>query len=150
MLPQILNAHVPEELKELRKKSKRVANIDDTCRNVCVMLIDCMYANQGIGLAAPQVGIHKRIIIVDDNGYPLTLINPEITATSSNKVTLNEGCLSVPEHYEDKERPESITVKYRNLKGRTVKQTFIGLLSRIIQHEIDHLDGIIFTDNYSL
>ena len=150
MLPQILNAHVPEELKELRKKSKRIANVDDTCRNVCVMLIDCMYANQGIGLAAPQVGIHKRVIIVDDNGYPLTLINPEITSTSSNKVTLNEGCLSVPEHYEDKERPESITVKYRNLKGRTVKQTFTSLLSRIIQHEIDHLDGVIFTDNHNL
>jgi len=150
MLPKILNVHVSEELKELKKKSKRVATVDDTCRNVCAMLIDCMYANKGVGLAAPQVGIHKRIIIVDDNGNPLTLINPEITSMSSDTVILNEGCLSVPEHYEDKQRPESITVKYRNLKGRPVKQTFTGLLSRIIQHEIDHLDGVIFTDNHNL
>jgi peptide deformylase len=147
---QILNVNVPEELKELRKKSKRVANIDDTCRHVCAMLIDCMYENKGIGLAAPQVGIHKRIIIIDHEGTPLTLINPEITDTSTTQVIMNEGCLSVPEHYEDKERPESITVRYRNLKGKPVKETFTGLLSRIIQHEIDHLDGIIFTDNHSL
>jgi peptide deformylase len=109
-----------------------------------------MYVNKGIGLAAPQVGIHKRIIIIDHEGTPLTLINPEITDTSTTQVIMNEGCLSVPEHYEDKERPESITVRYRNLKGKPVKETFTGLLSRIIQHEIDHLDGIIFTDNCSL
>lgn len=143
---QILNSAVPEELKELRIKSKRVANIDDTCRHVCALLIDCMYENKGIGLSAPQVGIHKRIIIIDNEGIPLVLINPEITEHSTNTVISEEGCLSIPGHYQDKERPESITVKYRNLKGRPVKQTFTALISRIIQHEIDHLDGILFTD----
>lgn len=142
---QILNASVPEELKELRIKSKRVANIDDTCRMVCAMLIDCMYDNKGVGLSAPQVGIHKRIIVVDA-GTPLVLINPEVTDTSPNMITSEEGCLSVPGHYQDKERYEWITVKYRNLKGRPVKETFTGLISKIIQHEMDHLDGILFTD----
>lgn len=132
--------------KVLKQKAKRVAHIDDTLRNLLAGMVDCMYENNGIGLAAPQVGISKQIIIIDDNGTPIVMINPEILEYSETKVLMNEGCLSVPGIFEDVLRPEWVRVRYRNTKGRYQDLKYTGLTARIIQHEIDHLFGKLFVD----
>ncbi len=132
--------------KTLRRKAKKVANIDDTVRTLCVSLVNTMYQNNGVGLAAPQVGILKSIIVVDVKGEPLVLINPEIVSTSTDKVSMEEGCLSIPGKYKDILRPDRITVKYRDTKGRTHLECYTGLTSRIIQHEVDHLLGVLMVD----
>jgi peptide deformylase len=132
--------------KVLNRKAKRVAKIDDSIRNFCASMIDAMYANNGIGLAAPQVGVSKRIIIIDVDGSPLVMINPEIITQSDKQVVMNEGCLSIPETYIDLNRPESISVKFRDRKGIPHHNSYSGLTARVIQHEIDHLDGKLMTD----
>jgi len=132
--------------KVLNRKAKRVAKIDDSIRNFCASMIDAMYGNGGVGLAAPQVGVSKRIIIIDVDGAPLVMINPEIITQSDNQVVMNEGCLSIPETYIDLKRPESISVKFRDRKGRPHHNCYAGLTARVIQHEIDHLDGKLMTD----
>ena len=132
--------------KVLRQTAKRVANIDDTLRSICASMCDTMYENNGVGLAAPQVGISKRIIVVDNNGKPLILINPEIVFFSDNKIEMEEGCLSVPEEVKTILRSESVKIKYRDTKGKPHIETYDGLIARVIQHEIDHLDGILMTD----
>lgn len=128
--------------KVLTQKAKRVASIDDTIRNFCASMIDTMIKNEGIGLAANQVGILKRIIIVSDEGNIKVLINPEITYFSEQKVPFDEGCLSIPETFLTITRSENITVKYRDLKGKPRMERYSGLTARVIQHEVDHLDGI--------
>lgn len=132
--------------KVLTQKAKRVASIDDTTRTLCASMIKTMLANEGIGLAANQVGVLKRIIVVLDGDNPKVLINPEITEYSSSNVVMNEGCLSIPGEYLDIERPEEVVVKYRDTKGKPHIERFSGLTSRVIQHEVDHLDGIVMTD----
>ena len=133
--------------KKLKRKSKRIDKIDDTIRTLCASLVETMYANNGIGLAAPQVGIHKRIIIVDKGDKePIILINPEIIFSSESLIEMEEGCLSVPNTFETLKRPESISVKFRDTKGRTHFNTYDGLIARVIQHEIDHLDGKLFIE----
>jgi peptide deformylase len=129
--------------KVLKQKAKRVASIDDTIRNFCASMIKTMLDNEGIGLAANQVGVLKRVIVVLDGDIPKILINPEITKYSPNIVMMSEGCLSIPGKYLDIERPEEIVVKYRDTKGKPHMERFIGLTSRVIQHEVDHLDGIV-------
>ena len=128
--------------KVLTQKAKRVSRVDDTIRNFCASMVDTMLENKGIGLAANQVGVLKRIIVVliDDN--PVVMINPEVVEFSKNLVMMNEGCLSIPGEYFDIKRPESIKVKYRDLKGKPHFETYSGLTSRVIQHEIDHLEGV--------
>jgi peptide deformylase len=128
--------------KVLTQKAKRVASVDDTIRNLCTSMIDVMIKNNGIGLAANQVGILKRIIIVSDEGNIRVMINPEIVEFSENTCMMEEGCLSIPETYLPISRAENIKVKYRDLKGKPHFETYSGLTARIIQHEIDHLDGI--------
>ena len=128
--------------KVLAQKAKRVASIDDTIRNFCASMIDTMIKNEGIGLAANQVGILKRIIVVSDEGNIKVLINPEITYFSEQKVPFDEGCLSIPETFLTITRSENITVKYRDLKGKPRMERYSGLTARVIQHEVDHLDGI--------
>jgi peptide deformylase len=135
-----------EENKLLRKKSKRVDKIDDSVRNLCASLVDTMLANNGVGLAAPQCGIHKRIIVVLINEQPKVLINPEIIFFSDDKEVAEEGCLSIPEKFIQKKRYSKITIKYRNLAGHPNLETHEGFNARVIQHEIDHLDGILMTD----
>jgi len=132
--------------KILRKKSKKVAKIDDSIRNLGESLIETMLANNGVGLAAPQCGIMKRIIVVLVNEEPKVMINPEIIFTSEEKEISEEGCLSIPQTYIEKERYSKVTVKYRNLQGHPQLENYEGLVSRIIQHEIEHLDGILMTD----
>ena len=128
--------------KALTQKAKRVASIDDTVRNLCASMIDAMIKNDGIGLAANQVGVLKRIIIVSDEGNIKVFINPEITYFSEEKVSFDEGCLSIPETFISILRSENIIIKYRDMKGKPRIEKYSGLTSRIIQHEIDHLDGI--------
>jgi peptide deformylase len=135
-----------EDDRLLRKKSKRVANIDDTIRNIAASMIDTMVENRGIGLAAPQVGILKQIIVVLVNENPVVMVNPEILEISTETCVMNEGCLSFPGQYLDIERPEKVKIKYRCLSGRPVVESYEGLEARIILHEIDHIHGIVFTE----
>lgn len=130
----------------LRYKSKRVANVDDALRSFCCNLAKIMRDKNGIGLSAPQVGLNKRIIVIDKVGENWVLINPEILWKSENSIEFEEGCLSVPGEFDNVKRPESIKIKYRNLKGKPVIEIIDGLMARVVQHEIDHLDGILFVD----
>ena len=113
-----------------------------------------MYAAPGIGLAAPQVGISKRVIVVDvapkdAPRQPLRLVNPELVWVSDDDSRYEEGCLSVPEHYADVVRPAAIRVRYRDEQNQLQELAADGLLATCIQHEIDHLDGILFIDHLS-
>lgn len=132
--------------KLLKRKSKRIASIDDTIRNLCVRLTETMIENNGIGLAAPQCNILKRIIIVQTVNGPISLINPDIISESVETEICEEGCLSIPGKSFPKERAKSVKVKYRNTKGKPVIETFSGLEARIVLHEIDHLNGIILNE----
>ena len=133
----------------LRKKARFVAKIGDDERKFAYNMIETMRSANGVGLAAPQVGISKRIIVVEDsegdNRIALILINPKITR-KKGKVKFCEGCLSLPGVSNDVIRPEFITVEALNLDGDMLKINADGLLARIIQHETDHLDGIMFID----
>lgn len=134
-----------DENKLLRKKSKRVASIDDSIKNLCVSLIDTMISNNGVGLAAPQCGVLKQIVIALIDNEPKIFINPEIISTSNELVSGEEGCLSIPGTFIEKNRYNTVTVRYRNIKGRPCLDTYEGLSARILQHEIDHLHGILMT-----
>ena len=135
----------------LRQPAKRVAKVDDSTRKIVREMLETMYSADGIGLAAPQVGIHKQIIVIDINldkpdVPPLVLINPKVTKSGSNFCKAEEGCLSIPGVYLDVSRPESIEVSYKNEQGKPSKLKADGLLSRAIQHEMDHLNGVMFVD----
>lgn len=135
---------------ELKKVSQPVDEIDKEIKNLISDMFETMYNAPGIGLAAPQVGILKRVIIVDieykqGEGNPIALINPEIIK-SSGETTFEEGCLSVPDFTADVERYEEITVAGLNENGEEVELQCDGLLAIALQHEIDHLNGILFVD----
>ncbi len=135
----------------LRKPTKRVSKIDQSIRTLAQQMIQTMYAEKGIGLAAPQVGIHKQMLVIDCDPQntatpPLVLINPEIKGYSQEVVTGEEGCLSIPGVFLDVVRPEAVEVKYKDDSGRPQKMKARGLLARVIQHEMDHLQGVLFVD----
>lgn len=136
-----------KENKLLRKKSKRVAKIDDTIRNLAASLLETMKSNNGIGLSAPQCGIHKCVIVVSIDDKEKVLINPEIIFKSDELEECEEGCLSIPGKFIQKRRHKSITVKYRNLCGHPLLETHNGLMARVLQHEIDHLSGVLMDDS---
>ena len=138
----------------LNQISKKVEIIDDSIKATLDQMLECMYQNNGIGLAAPQVGILKRLVVIDcsdnkDMKKPLKLINPEITELSKNISEFEEGCLSLPSQYAKVIRPSEITLKYRNIEGLICESKFSGLEATCIQHEIDHLDGKLFVDHIS-
>ncbi len=138
----------------LKVESAPVENIDDATRTLIDDMVSTMYAAPGVGLAAPQVGVHKRIIIVDPSdgeGNPqlVRMVNPEITAWSDQLVEREEGCLSLPDFYEQLERPQAIDVHFVDPDGRERTLSADGLLARCIQHEVDHLVGVIFVDHLS-
>lgn len=116
-------------------------------------MLATMYAAPGIGLAAPQVGVDLRFAVVDlhpdDKPAPLILVNPKIETVSAEQVTREEGCLSIPGQYADVTRPERVTVSYEDLDGQSLTIEADGLLATCLQHEIDHLDGILFVDHLS-
>ena len=130
----------------LTQKAKRVANVDDAIRNICCSMIQTMHSANGVGLSGNQVGILKRIIVFLDGQEERVMINPEIINASLEMSTFMEGCLSFPEMYLDIRRPKTITVKYKNTKGKPHIEQFSDFTARVIQHEIDHLDGIVFTE----
>ena len=135
----------------LRQSAKRVARVDATIRDIVREMLQTMYSADGIGLAAPQVGIQKQLLVVDcepDNAAtpPLVLINPTITRYGKELSVYQEGCLSIPDVYLEVTRPEAIEVSYKDEQGRPQKITATGLVSRCIQHEIDHLSGVLFVD----
>ena len=135
-----------EDHKTLRKKAKRVSKIDDKIRNLADQMIETLVNASGVGISGNQVGVLKRIIVVLVNEEPRVMINPEIIFSSEELCKLEEGCLSFPEQFYEIERPEKVTVKYRNLSWHPMLETHEGLVSRCIFHEIDHLDGIVFTE----
>ncbi len=130
--------------KRLLKKSKKVAKIDDSIRELATNLIETMKSAGGIGLAAPQCGILKQVIIVVVNEEPKVLINPEIIFKSDEKVTEEEGCLSFVGQFYQISRAKEVTVKYRDLSGHPMTETYTGLVARCLLHEIDHLQGVVF------
>jgi len=133
----------------LRKKAEPVQNLDDGVLKILDEMADVMYLKDGVGLAGPQVGISKRIIVVDIGQGLMPLINPEIVNRINEKKTAEEGCLSFPGIHVDISRPESITWTALNEKGERVEQKAEGLWARVLQHEIDHLDGVLIIDHIS-
>lgn len=132
----------------LRSKAKEVEEVTDKTRDLLDNMAETMYDAPGIGLAAPQVGILQRVIVVDvedDNGL-LELINPEIISVSEEKAIMEEGCLSIPEEKGHVVRAKKVTVRGLNRNGKEVIIEAEDLLARALQHEIDHLDGVLFVD----
>ncbi len=135
----------------LRKKAAHVEVVDDRVRELIDDMFETMYEAPGIGLAATQVDVHKRLLIVDvsaDQSDPYVLINPKILEKDGTAITA-EGCLSVPGYYEEVERAESIRVMFQNRDGDEVEMETEGLLAVCVQHEIDHLEGKLFVDYLS-
>ena len=135
----------------LRTPANRIVKVDDSIRKLAKDMLITMYSAKGIGLAAPQVGIQKRIIVIDLNFEdpetpPNIFINPEIISSSASLDTYEEGCLSIPGVYLNVVRPSSIKLSYRDEMGRPKKMNAEGLMARCIQHEIDHLNGVLFVD----
>lgn len=135
----------------LRRKAQPVERVDDTLRQLIDDMFETMYEAPGIGLAATQVDVHKRLLVADVSGEkdaPWVLINPEILEKDGVAVS-EEGCLSVPGYYEEVERAEHIRVRYLDRDGKQQEQEFEGLLAVCVQHEIDHLEGKLFVDYLS-
>ena len=128
--------------KTLTQKARRVSSVDDTIRTLCVSMMNTMLENNGVGLAANQVGVLKRIIVVLIDEKPTVMINPEILEYSETLCEMEEGCLSIPGEYIHITRPETVKVKFRDTKGKPHIGYYSGLTSIVMQHEIDHLDGI--------
>ncbi len=143
----ILNAGVEEELAVLRKKSVPVEEFNDELSDFIDIMIESMKASKGIGLAAPQIGDNRRIFVCSiDDKESLVFINPEIIETSMEISVYEEGCLSLPGIYADIERPEKVKVQAWNRKGRPFKMEAEGLMATCVQHELDHLNGVLFVD----
>ena len=135
----------------LRTPANRIVKVDDSIRKLARDMLITMYSAKGIGLAAPQVGLQKRILVIDlnfedPNAPPNVFINPEIISSSASLDTYEEGCLSIPGVYLNVVRPSSIKLSYRDEMGRPKKMNAEGLMARCIQHEIDHLNGVLFVD----
>lgn len=138
----------------LKYKSINVENFDKNLEKIINDMFDTLSASgNGIGLAAPQVNIHQRIIVMDlredEKSNPQIFINPRIIKFSSEKNINEEGCLSIPEFYAEVERPSKIEVEWFDSKGKKLKKEMTGLLSICMQHEIDHLNGVLFIDHIS-
>jgi peptide deformylase len=140
--------------KRLRLVSKPVAKVDAATRKLADEMFAAMYAAPGIGLAAIQLGEPKRVITLDlakkdQPPEPQVIINPEVLWSSEEKRKYEEGCLSIPEYYEEVERPAAVKVKYIDLDGKPREIDATGLLATALQHEIDHLNGVLFIDHIS-
>ncbi len=140
--------------KRLRLVSEPVKHVDAGIRKLVDDMFETMYKAPGIGLAAIQIGIAKRVITMDlskkeDNHEPHVFINPEIVWTSDETAKYEEGCLSIPDYYEEVERPSQVKVKYLDRDGKTRELDAKGLLATCLQHEIDHINGILFIDHLS-
>jgi peptide deformylase len=140
--------------KRLRQKSAAVKAVDKPLRALVDDMFETMYAAPGIGLAAIQIGEPLRVVTMDlakkdEPKAPLVFINPEVVWSSDEKATYEEGCLSIPEYYEEVERPQKVRVKYLDLDGKAKELEAEGLLATCLQHEIDHINGVLFIDHIS-
>jgi peptide deformylase len=140
--------------RRLRQVSEPVKKIDAGIRELVEDMFETMYDAPGIGLAAIQIGTPKRVVTMDlakkdDPRNPQVFINPEIVWASDEKAIYEEGCLSIPEYYGDVERPAQVKVQYLDLEGKTHELEASGLLATCLQHEIDHLNGVLFIDHLS-
>ena len=138
----------------LRQVADPIEKIDASIKQLAKDMLDTMYDAPGIGLAAPQIGEMKRIVVMDlakegEKPNPIVMINPEILKYSEDTVTSEEGCLSIPEIYYEVERPADVTVRYTDLDGKTVEKDATDRLAVCIQHELDHLDGVLYIDYLS-
>jgi peptide deformylase len=138
----------------LKLVAKPVRNVDSKTRRLMEDMLDTMYQSIGIGLAAPQVGVAQRIIVIDvaregEKPNPMRIANPEIIWRSEETTVANEGCLSVPEHYADVSRAAKIRLRYLDHENEIREIDADGLLATCLQHEIDHLDGVLFVDHLS-
>jgi peptide deformylase len=138
----------------LKIKVKPVAKVDDKVRRLMDDMVETMYGSIGIGLAAPQVGVAQRVIVVDvaregEKANPMRIANPEILWRSDETTVANEGCLSLPEQYAEVSRPAEIRLRYLDHENEIREIAATGLLATCIQHEIDHLDGVLFVDHLS-
>jgi peptide deformylase len=143
----------------LRQKSTPVESIDDELRGLIADMFDTMYDAPGIGLAAVQVGVPKRLLVMDlhepeeEGGEPVkrprVFINPEILSHSDHEVPYTEGCLSVPDQYAEVMRPDRIRARWQDEHGATHEEDLDGLLAICLQHEMDHLEGVLFIDHLS-
>jgi peptide deformylase len=137
----------------LKSMCKPVSAVTDDLRRLSDDMLETMYDAPGIGLAAPQVGQLVRLIVMDcvkEEGAaprPMVLLNPEITWSSPEKAAYEEGCLSIPEHYAEVERPAEVEVSWLGLDGQPAAERFTGLWATCVQHEIDHLNGRLFIDH---
>jgi peptide deformylase len=140
--------------KRLRQVSEPVEKIDASIRKLVDDMFETMYKAPGIGLAAIQIGVPKRVVTMDlskkdDEQQPQVFINPELVWASDKKSTREEGCLSIPDYYEEVERPAEVKVKYLDLDGKPQEIEASGLLATCLQHEIDHTNGVLFIDYLS-
>ena len=138
----------------LKKRCAPVEQVDDEIRRLMDDMLETMYDAPGIGLAAPQVGVLKRIIVVDVAAKegprePVQMVNPELVWASEEEASYEEGCLSLPEHYAEVERPAAVKVRYLDREGETQEMEAEGLLATCVQHEMDHLEGLLFVDHIS-
>ena len=138
----------------LRKVAEEVDAMDDKTQKLLDDMLETMYDAPGIGLAAPQIGISKRIVVMDtakedEPRQPLFIINPKITKSSEEMNIYQEGCLSLPEIYDDVERPACVDITFRDRNWNEISLSCDGLLATCIQHEIDHLNGVLFIDYLS-
>jgi peptide deformylase len=140
--------------KRLRLKSEPVGAVDKAVRALVDDMFETMYEAPGIGLAAIQIGIARRVVTMDlakkdEPRSPQVFINPEVVWSSEEKAIYEEGCLSIPEYYEEVERPTAVKVKFLDLEGKAQEIEARGLLATCLQHEIDHTNGVLFIDHIS-
>lgn len=138
----------------LKKKAEKVIRVDDELRRFLDDMLETMYASNGCGLAAPQVGVSQRVVVIDiahegEEPQPLYLVNPEIVWASDEKEICEEGCLSVPGQRAEVERPASVRIRYLDYNGDEQEMLAEDFLAVAAQHELDHLDGILYIDHLS-
>lgn len=143
---------IPDQ--RLRTVAEPVATVDDDVRALLYDMLETMYKAHGLGLAAPQIGVLKRLVVIDvaqkeegEKNAPIFMINPEITWSSDELSVYDEGCLSIPDYYEEVERPARVRVRYLDQTGAAQEIEAEGILATCVQHEIDHLNGVLFIDH---
>ncbi len=138
----------------LKIKCRPVETVDQSVRDLTRDMLETMYAAPGIGLSAPQIGDTRRILVCDvaregEDPQPIQLVNPEIVWSSGELYLAEEGCLSLPDHFAEIERPSEVRIRYLDQQGKSQKMSADGLLAACVQHEMDHLEGILFVDYLS-
>jgi len=138
----------------LKQVSQPVEKVDDELRALMDDMVETMYAAPGIGLAAVQIGVPKRVIVMDlsgqsDEKQPRYFVNPEILWSSDETAPYEEGCLSIPEYYDEVQRPSNVRIRYLDYNGEQIEEEADGLYAVCIQHEMDHLQGVLFIDHLS-